>query len=272
MAKGDYDPGFHVMMRREFVRRPSKAAEWSLAPAMFSPVLAGVATVFHRLGWMESQNYIIVLFVAFLFAAVAASLALIGLRSLWTRAALGGLRSAVSLFLTLPVLVPAAVVVWLISSTAPLSDISTDLEDPPHFAHAPVAGSVSNMNEPPRLKPDIQKQFYPAATGRRYQLSTDSIHAHALRLIEDSGWVIRGPADYIAGKGEWQIEAEVKTLLAGFRDEIIVRLTDEGESTFVDMRSASTFGENDLGTNARRIVEFMKKLDVQVQTTGAPGT
>ena len=60
------------------------------------------------------------------------------------------------------------------------------------------------------------------------------------------------------------------TPVAGFRDEVIVRLTDEGESTFVDMRSTSLFGANDLGTNARRIVEFMKDLDLQVQSTSAP--
>ena len=257
------------MMRREFVRRPSTAARLSLPPAVFAPVLAGMATIFHRLGWMADGNYIIVLLVSFVFALTGFGLALIGLRSLWTRAALGGLRSAAALFFTLPVLGPAAAAAWLLSTTAPLSDVSTDLEDPPHFSRIGTAADASNVNEPPRLKPDLQKQFYPAATGRRYQLSADSIHAHVIRLFEASGWKVRGGAEFTAGTGEWQIEAEVTTPVAGFRDEVIVRLTDEGESTFVDMRSASLFGANDLGTNARRIVEFMKKLDLRVQSTSA---
>lgn len=256
-------------MRREFVRRPSMAARLSLPPAVFAPVLGAVATLFHRLGWMADGNYIIVLFVSFIFALAGFGLALIGLRSLWTRAALGGLRSAAALFVTLPVLAPAAVMLWLSNTTAPLSDVSTDLVDPPHFSRSGSDGVASNINEPPRIKPDLQKQFYPAATGRRYQLSADSVHAHAVRLIEESGWKIRGNADFTAGIGEWLIEAEVKTAVAGFRDEVIIRLTDEGESTFVDMRSASMFGANDLGTNARRIVEFMKNLDLQVQLSGA---
>jgi Protein of unknown function (DUF1499) len=257
------------MMRREFVRRPSKAARLALPPAVFAPVLAAMATVFHRVGWMADGNYIIVLVVSFVLALAGFFLALMGLRSLWTRAALGGLRSTAALFFTLPVLVPAAAALWLSSTTAPLSDVSTDLEDPPHFS---VAGSstASNVNEPPRLKPELQKQFYPAAVGRRYQLSADSIHAHVITIFEDSGWKVRGRADFLAGAGEWQIEAEVRTLIAGFRDEVIVRLTDEGESTFVDMRSSSLFGANDLGTNASRIVDFMKKLDVRVQSTGSP--
>ena len=56
------------MMRREFVRRPSTAARLSLPPAVFAPVLAGMATIFHRLGWMADGNYIIVLLVSFVFA------------------------------------------------------------------------------------------------------------------------------------------------------------------------------------------------------------
>lgn len=258
------------MMRREFVRRPSRAAGLSLPPAVFAPVLAAMATIFHRMGWMADSNYIIVLFVSFVLALAGFGLALIGLRSLWTRAALGGLRSAASLFFTLPVLIPAAATLWLSTTTAPLSDVSTDLEDPPHFSGAGIGAAASNVNEPPRLKPELQKQYYPAATGRRYQLSADGIHAHVVRLFEDNGWKIKGSADFLAGSGEWQVEAEVTTPVAGFRDTVIVRLTDEGESTFVDMRSTSLFGANDLGTNARRIVEFMKNLDLRVQSTGAP--
>jgi Protein of unknown function (DUF1499) len=258
------------MMRREFVRRPSRAAKMALPPAIFAPVLGAVATLFHRLGWMENQNYIIVLFVSFLLALAGAGLALMGLRSLWTRASLGGLRSAAALLFTLPVLVPAGAAVWLASTTAPLSDVSTDLDDPPHFSSLAGARAAANVNEPPRLKPDLQKQFYPAATGRRYQLSADAIHALVVSLVEEAGWTIRGEATFIPGSGEWQIEALVTTPVTGFRDEVIVRLTDEGESTFVDMRSASMFGANDLGTNARRIVDFMKALDLRVQSTGVP--
>ena len=64
------------------------------------------------------------------------------------------------------------------------------------------------------------------------------------------------------------IEADVTTPVMGFRDEIIVRLTDEGESTFVDMRSASLFGSRDLGANARRIETFMSALDLRIQGGG----
>ena len=257
------------MMRREFVRRPSMAAKLSLPPAVFAPVLGAVATIFHRLGWMEDQNYIIVLFVSFLLAVLGAGLALMGLRSLWARASLGGLRSAAALVFTLPVLVPAVVALWLASTTAPLSDVSTDLDDPPHFSSLAKGDAAANVNEPPRLKPDLQKQFYPAATGRRYQLSADAIHAHVVALVEESGWTVSGDATFTPGSGEWLIEAVVTTPVAGFRDDVIIRMTDEGESTFVDLRSASRFGANDLGANARRIVDFIKKLDGVVQSTGA---
>ncbi len=38
-------------------------------------------------------------------------------------------------------------------------------------------------------------------------------------------------------------------------------MTDEGDATYVDMRSASHFGQHDLGDNARRIDDFLSDLD-----------
>ncbi|MGB8816321.1 MAG: DUF1499 domain-containing protein [Rhizobiaceae bacterium] len=256
------------MMRRQYVRQPSRAADWSLPPAVFAPVLAAVATIAHRTASLSDSNYILVLSVSFLLALAGACLALLGLRSLWMRAAIGGRRSAVSLFASLPVLIPAAFAFWQFSATAPLSDISTDTVDPPHFSQSVESDAASNANEPPRLNAELQKQFYPAATGRRYQLSADSIHAQVVALIEENGWRVRQLPPFAPGAGEWTIEAEVTTPVMGFRDEVIVRLTDEGESTFVDMRSASLFGSRDLGANARRIQAFMSSLDLRIQGVG----
>ena len=70
-----------------------------------------------------------------------------------------------------------------------------------------------------------------------------------------------------ARKGEWLIEAKVTSTVLGFVDDIVVRVTDEGESTYVDMRAHRRFGAYDLGANARRIVEFMNALDTRIQTT-----
>jgi hypothetical protein len=49
-----------------------------------------------------------------------------------------------------------------------------------------------------------------------------------------------------------------------------VRLTDEGTSTYVDMRSASRYGRHDLGDNAAQITAFLALLDAEMAAqTGA---
>ena len=66
------------------------------------------------------------------------------------------------------------------------------------------------------------------------------------------------------------IEALAHTPWLGFPFDIAVRLTDEGTSTYVDMRSASRYGRHDLGDNAAQITAFLALLDAEMAAqTGA---
>ncbi len=255
------------MMRREYVRRPSRAARWALPPSVFAPVLAGTSIIAHRIGTLSDQNFVLVLLASVFLGLSGALFALFGLRALWREAAIGGRRSGWALAFSAPVLLPAAAAMWLYQTTAPLSDVSTDTQDPPHFSsHAP-RGPGMNTNEPPRLNVALQKQYYENVTGRRYQLSSEGIAAQVGALVLENGWQPLFDKPVQRTTGEWLIEAKVTTTVLGFVDDVAIRVTDEGESTYVDMRSASRFGAFDLGANARRIVEFMNALDIRIQTT-----
>ena len=253
------------MMRREYVREKSAAATWSLRPAVFAPVLAIVATIAHRTGTLSTQTFLLVLIAAFAIALTAFCLALLGFSDLWRNSAVGGRRSALALALSLPMLAPAAIAGYLSQVTAPLSDVSTDTQDPPHFAQTLTRIPSGNLNEPPRLDAAIQDEFYPDLAGRRYPLSADSIIADVMTVIDDKGWQLKAPSAQSNGDADWVIEASVKSALFGFVDDVVIRVTDEGEAAYVDMRSASRFGRNDLGANARRIADFMSDLDLKVQ-------
>lgn len=56
------------------------------------------------------------------------------------------------------------------------------------------------------------------------------------------------------------------TLLFGFKDDIVIRITPAGSGSRVDVRSASRVGRSDLGVNAKRIREFLRGL-----AAGKPG-
>ena len=63
---------------------------------------------------------------------------------------------------------------------------------------------------------------------------------------------------------EGRIEATATSLLFGFKDDVVVRITDDMGVTRVDVRSKSRVGRNDLGMNAKRIRAFQSKLKAAV--------
>jgi Protein of unknown function (DUF1499) len=239
-------------------------AQTALPPAAFSIVLALTATLAHRSGLLATPDYILVALLTFLFAIIGALLSFVGLTRVWLYAAKGMKRCAWAFMLSLPVLGTGLLALFMFALTAPLSDISTDTLDPPHFTSPPNSATGANVNEPPRLDRKIQTEFFPYLTGRRYALATDTIVGHVVKQIANNGWLSASENARSLGDGDWIIEANVTTPLFGFMDRVVVRITDEGDATYVDMRSAAEYGRYDLGGNARRIEKFMKDLDHRV--------
>jgi uncharacterized protein (DUF1499 family) len=55
----------------------------------------------------------------------------------------------------------------------------------------------------------------------------------------------------------FRIEAIDRTFWFGFVDDVVVRLTPVNGRTVLDVRSKSRVGRSDVGTNARRIREYL---------------
>jgi uncharacterized protein (DUF1499 family) len=103
-------------------------------------------------------------------------------------------------------------------------------------------------------------------TGRRYEGSPDRILDAVVSVIADNGWTITEQKGVPGDDEEILVEVVARTWLLGFTSDVVIRLSDEGETTYVDMRSVSRYGIHDLGENADRIMQFMTALDTQVQS------
>ncbi len=77
----------------------------------------------------------------------------------------------------------------------------------------------------------------------------------ALRMARDMGWTIVD-----SNPGEGRIEATDMTFWFGFKDDIVIRIVPAAQGSRVDVRSVSRVGRSDVGTNAKRIRKFLKKL------------
>ena len=62
-----------------------------------------------------------------------------------------------------------------------------------------------------------------------------------------------------------RIEATATTLLFGFKDDVVIRVSPDGANSTVDVRSLSRIGVSDIGTNAGRIRDFTKRLEELVR-------
>jgi uncharacterized protein (DUF1499 family) len=156
------------------------------------------------------------------------------------------------------------VVVWIPWSwkqradrVPPIHDITTDLTDPPAFeAVLPLRQDAPNPSE---YGGDSiaaqQREAYPDLGPLTLDLPLDAAFRRGLEAARDMGWEI---VDSDPARG--RIEATATTPWFGFKDDVVVRVRPEGGGSRVDVRSVSRVGRSDVGTNARRIREYLEEL------------
>jgi uncharacterized protein (DUF1499 family) len=138
----------------------------------------------------------------------------------------------------------------------PIHDITTDLDNPPAFeAVVPLRADAANSLDRPPVLAGQQREGYPDLSPVTLSMPPAQAFERALAIAQNKGWTIVN-ADRSAGR----IEATDTTFWFGFTDDIVVRLTPWGAGTRVDLRSVSRVGRSDVGTNARRIRDFLDEL------------
>ena len=252
-----------------FPKRPiSGMAEWARRVAAFSLVLLVTAGVGHRYGLVESYAFLWTLALVAVLALGGLALAAGGFVQLWRDGARGGKASLAAILLSVFVLVPYGAAGWLYLTLPALTDISTDVDEPPPFAIAPRfrEPQMNALGGPiTREAAELQLRHYPEVAGRRLDAPVERVLAALAPVVAARGWRMRGPMPTSASQPEILIEMEAPSFLMRFPADAVLRLTDEDETTFVDIRMAARYGPHDLGANARRIAAFMADLAAELE-------
>lgn len=142
-------------------------------------------------------------------------------------------------------------------SVPAIHDITTDAENPPAFAALlPVRREAPNGAA--YGGPEVaakQRAAYPDIRPVRLPVPPREAFDRALAAAQKMGWTIAA-----AERADGRIEATATTFWFGFRDDIVIRVAPEETGSRVDIRSVSRVGKSDLGTNARRIRQYVKLL------------
>jgi uncharacterized protein (DUF1499 family) len=144
------------------------------------------------------------------------------------------------------------------AATVPrIHDITTDTVTPPQFDKVVALRQASNANPLDHSAEVIeqQKQGYPDIAPVTLPVPPAQAFERALALVRARGWEVVS-ADAAAGR----IEATDTTRWFGFKDDVVIRVTLAGDGSRIDLRSVSRVGRSDVGTNARRIREFVADL------------
>lgn len=225
-----------------------------IALSLIGAVLLLVGPLGTRVGLWSFIIGFMMLGASVLLALVGASLALVGgvKTGQWL---LAGTGIVVGLAV---VAVPSAFILSARGKPA-IHDITTDIDNPPAFvAVLPLRAGAANPPEyagaevaaqQRRAYPDVQPLVLRSSAGEAFD--------RALAAVRDLGWEVVAN-DRTAGR----IEAVDTTFWFGFKDDVVIRIaeTPTGGGTRIDVRSKSRVGVGDLGMNASRVREFLRRL------------
>ena len=140
----------------------------------------------------------------------------------------------------------------------PIHDISTDTDNPPAFVAVLPLRLVDAKNPPEYAGPDTaaaQKRAFPDIAPLMTTRPANVVFAAARDTVVEKGWTLVD-----ASEVDGRIEATAETGWVHFKDDVVIRITPGRDQTRVDVRSTSRVGRGDMGTNARRVSDYLSSL------------
>lgn len=178
-------------MTIRYDRPVSRSAFLARRLGFFAAGILAIVILAHRFGPLTTPDFVALVAISTVPAALAVPLALIGLARLWQVGALGGVAAAWALFYAT---LPLGLTGWAAArylDRPPIYDVSSDLADPPQWLRAPAARQQW-MERPPvtSVTRDAQYSAYPGLTGRRYEGALDRVYEAARKVADANGFSI----------------------------------------------------------------------------------
>jgi len=257
--------------------RTSKLAVWSRRFASFALPFGVLPIWMHRNQLLNSQTFQLLLLLAIVLASLAVLTGIAAYIRLWQSGDQGWRKATLGIFIGLLCLSPIAYGATLAMQYPLANDISTDMGRP-----LPLLAKVQTATRSQLSVAQVQTAF-PGVTTRQYVLDSTIVFEQVEDLVRQRKWDIRvrrkpgaqGARGAISGAIGSSINGTINAMamtLLGWRDEVAIRILPTATGARVDMRSASLNGAHDLGTNGKRIEQFLADLDAAILLAQKTGT
>ncbi|MGV8998351.1 MAG: DUF1499 domain-containing protein [Parvibaculaceae bacterium] len=239
----------------------SKLALWGLRVAILALVVLVVSILALRYELLAFRVPLLGIAVAGLLGFVGLVLSLIGLIITLGGKRTGTLGALVGVIIAVVAMVPFTTSYVKGSKVPRIHDISTDLVSPPEFvAIVPLRAGANPLDrKDPADLSDLQAKAYPTLVTQEFNVPAGVVFDAARGVAHDMGWEI-----VASTPDTGLIEATATTGLLRFKDDVAIRVVENGSATKVDVRSVSRVGQSDLGTNAARIEAFLAALKAKL--------
>ncbi len=247
-------------------------ALWARNLAVFSAVAVVVSIIIVRFGFLEVKPALATFFGALGIAVLSILVGLAAFVAIWQNGSRGMSRILIAMVIDAAILAYPAYLGLQYRKLPPIHDITTDAIDPPQFEALARLRSGDGANTAVYAglySAEQQRQAYPDIETVELEVPPQRAFDIALQLVTRRKWLIidqRGPQP---PRRIGHIEAVARTPIMGFREDVSIRVTPDGEDSRVDIRSSSRYFESDLGSNAARITKFIDDINTAVENANS---
>src|SRR4051794_18462825 len=246
----------------------SSLASWARNLAVFSVVAVLVSIVIVRFGFLEMKPALATFFGALACAVLSILVGLAAFVAIWQNGSRGMSRILLALLIDAIVLAYPAYLGLQYRKLPPIHDITTDPIDPPRFealarlragegANSAVYAGLYSAEQQRVAYPDIETLELEVPVQRAYELT--------LQIVNKRKWLVIDERPPQLPRRIGRIEAVARTPIMGFREDVSIRVTPDGEDSRVDIRSSSRYFEGDLGSNAARVTRLIEDISTAAE-------
>src|SRR5215510_409551 len=245
----------------------SALATWSRNLAVFSVVAVLVSILIVRFGFLEIKPAMATFFGGLAIAGLSILVGLAAFAAIWQTGSRGMGRVMLALLINAVVLAYPAYLALQYRKLPKIYDITTDPIDPPRFealarlragegANSAVYAGLYSAEQQRTAYPDIETVELEIPVQRAYEVT--------LALVTRRKWLVIDERPPQLPRRIGRIEAVARTPIMGFREDVSIRITPDGEDSRVDIRSSSRYFESDLGSNAARVSKLIEDINAAV--------
>ena len=226
---------------------------WARRMALFFVQLLILTVLLHRFGSLATPAALNLLTASIGGLVLAIIVAVAGLVRIWFGGQIGVGQAFAGIAIALIGLVLPAYYLSQFFLLPQLNDIETTPRQPMQFSQlaAQRPADANRIVEPDLAAAEIQEKAYPDLRPMELERSATETFDIVHEAVKRIGWTI--VLNEPPGEQPGRIEATDRTMIMGYTDDVLVRVTGDDTHAFIDVRSVSRYGMHDLGANADRI-------------------